>query len=61
MRFNSGDLALLKGDANSEEGLKLASLKDEISKIKAMKAPELQANCTKKISPTATPTRPPSR
>ena len=51
VRLNSGDLALLKGDANSEEGLKLASLKDEISKIKAMKAPELQANCTKKNLP----------
>ena len=28
-RLNSGDLALLRGGANSEEGLKLASLKSE--------------------------------
>ena len=46
-RLNSGDLALLRGGANGEEGLKLASLKSECHDIKAMSAKVLEIECGK--------------
>ena len=46
-RLNSGDLALLRGGANGEEGLTLASLKSECHDIKVMSAKELEIECGK--------------